>query len=176
MKTYVIASTEYEANMPDLFLMDENGNYYGVSEHSYAAWRNYPASVEYWIHAEGSDSGRFFNIDEVEANQEDVMKFDYLTKEYYRLGKDIDRLDEERKAVVGDCPCAFNFKSRKAYNMAWGEYIARLDEYNKNHTEIRDCMVKRSQLWKDRTKLFLTFSKKVAEAISDNENISRNED
>lgn len=34
MKIYVIASTEYEANMPDLFLMDENGIYYGVSEHS----------------------------------------------------------------------------------------------------------------------------------------------
>ena len=173
MKTYVIASTEYEANMPDLFLMDENGIYYGVSEHSYARWHDYPVSVEYWIHAEGSDSGRFFNIDEVEANQEDVMKFDDLTKEYYCLGKDIDRLCEQRKAVIGDYPCALNFKSRKAYNMACDDYIARLDEYNKNHTEIRDCMVKRSQLWEERSRLFLTFSKKIAEAISGNHNISR---
>ena len=55
-KFYVIASSEYEANMPDLFIMNDNGEYFGVSGHSYAAWHNYPKSINFWMGAEGSDA------------------------------------------------------------------------------------------------------------------------
>lgn len=123
MKIFVIASTEYEANMPDLFLMDEGGNYYGVSEHSYPKWHKFPKSIDYWRNAEGSDAGRWFNIDEVELSAELVEEFDKLTKVY-----------EETPPTE---------------------------------------MLKRRELWRQRTVLFCTFSKKVTEAISDNDNIKR---
>ena len=86
-KVYVIASSEYEANMPDLFLMDANGNYYGVSENSYAKWDDFPKSVDHWHCREGSDTDRRFHIDEVELPVEQVEKFEALTQQYKELNK-----------------------------------------------------------------------------------------
>ena len=59
-KFYVIASSEYEANMPDLFIMNDNGEYFGVSGHSYAAWHNYPKSINFWMGL-GSRKGRLLH-------------------------------------------------------------------------------------------------------------------
>ena len=54
---YVISSTEYEGNIPSMFLMDDNGNYFGAY-FGYPVWDNYPKNDEYWITKEGSDLGR----------------------------------------------------------------------------------------------------------------------
>ena len=92
---YVISSTEYEGNLPSMFLMDDNGNYFGAYT-GYPVWDNYPKNVEYWITREGSDLGRNFVIDQLELPTEAVWKYDALEKElsetegfdYYRLAQE----------------------------------------------------------------------------------------
>lgn len=164
-KFFVIASTEYEANMPDLFVMDADGNYYGVSEHSYAKWHNFPKSIDFWKNAEGSDAGRYFNIDEVELDVAQVVKFEIITAEY-------ERLDAETPKFELQYPIDSDYKTKKAYNQAVYDYTAAHEEWCKKSNIAYYVNTKRD-LWKQRTELFVTFSKKVYEAIKDNHNIKR---
>ena len=159
-KVYVIASSEYEANMPDLFLMDDDGNYYGVSNHSYADWHNYPKSINYWMGAEGSDAGRYFNIDEVELTQAQVDEFDRITKEYVRLAAETPTFELRY-------PASEDYKTKKAYNQAVNDYMVAHKEWCEK-SNIAYYVNTKTDLWKQRTKLFTTFSQKVYEAIKDN--------
>ena len=160
-KFYVIASTEYEANMPDLFVMDAEGNYYGVSGSSYVRWHNYPKSIDFWMGAEGSDAGRYFNIDEVELTQAQVDEFDRLTKEH-------ERLDAEMPDFELKYPERKDFKTKKAYNQAVNDHVAAYEEWIKKNNIAYYINTKRD-LWKQRTELFITFSQKVYEDIKDND-------
>ena len=162
-KFYVIASSEYEANMPDLFIINDNGEYFGVSGHSYAAWHNYPKSINFWMGAEGSDAGRYFNIDEVELAQAQVDKFDSITKEYARL-------DAETPTFELQYPVSRDYKTKKAYNQAVNDFMAAHEEWCKK-SNIGYYINTKRDLWKQRTELFITFSQKVYEAIKDNDNI-----
>lgn len=165
MKIYVIASTEYEANMPDLFLMDNDGNYYGVGKNSYARWQNFPKGIGHWMSAEGSDIDRRFNIEEVELPSDKVEEFDRITKEYAKL-------DDETPRFELFYPVLSEYKTKKAYQQA-------VDEFNEKHKEwcessnIRHYMAAKDELWRQRTTLFCTFSQKVYDAISDNDYIKR---
>lgn len=163
-KVYVIASTEYEANMPDLFLMDEEGNYYGVSQDSYAVWHKYPKSIDFWRAASGSDAGRRFNIDLVEIPQDKVDEFDRLTKEY-------DYLDQKTPRFEQEYPVLRDYKTKKEYNLAVSKFMDAhaiwAEESNVAH-----YIRKKSDVWTQRTELFITFSKNVYDAIKDNNCIS----
>ena len=163
MKIFVIASTEYEANMPDLFLMDAEGNYYGVSQHSYARWHNFPKSIDHWMNAEGSDAGRYFNIDEVELPTDKVEEFDRITKEYERLDADTPKFELTY-------PVRSDYKTKKAYQEATDDFMMKHDEWCKT-SGIQRYMTAKSDLWRQRTRLFCSFSEKVHEAISDNDHI-----
>ena len=156
MKVYVIASTEYEANMPDLFLMDAQGNYYGACKNGYVQFHNFPKDISFWMNTEGSDAGRYFNIDEVELPAEKVMEFDNITKKYYEL---LDNAPAEPS-----CPNLGDYKTKKDYNAAMDKHIARYAE-----SDFKEFLNRREELWAQRTELFLSFSDKVTESISDNE-------
>ena len=162
-KFYVIASTEYEANMPDMFVMSEAGEYFGVSAHSYAAWHNYPKNIDFWMNAEGSDAGRYFNIDEVELTQAQVDEFDRITKEYARL-------DAETPTYEPTYPVRSDYKTKKAYKDATDEFMAAYKAWCKDNN-IGYYIITKRNLWKQRTQLFIAFSQKVYEAIKDNDNI-----
>lgn len=164
MKIYVIASTEYEANMPDFFLMDDQGNYYGVNGNSYAVFNKFPKSIDYWFNAEGSDSGRYFNIDEVELTQQQVEEFDNLTKEFIKLNKETPKFDIPY-------PCSFGkWPSKKAYREA-------VDKWKEQHSEwaekvdLHNYTGRLDEIWKQRASMFLSFSQKVTESISNNDYI-----
>ena len=164
-KVYVIASSEYEANMPDLFLMDSDGNYYGVSVNSYVRWHNFPKSIDHWKNEEGSDAGRYFIIDEVELTTAQIEQFDNLTKEYSRLDAETPKFGEEYpNSIFG------GFKTKKAYNQAVETYMEHYCEWCKT-SNIGEYVSRKNELWKARTLLFITFSQKVYEAIKDNDNI-----
>ena len=162
-KVYVIASTEYEANMPDLFLMDQEGIYYGVTHNSYACWHDYPKSIEHWFDAEGSDKGRYFNIDEVELPVEQIEKFDAITKEYEQLSDSMPTFEHEY-------PFPSQYKTKKAYWEACEEHVKKYKEWLEENN-IPEYNMRKSALWTERTKLFCTFSSKVYEAIKDNDPI-----
>lgn len=165
MKTYVIASTEYKANMPDLFLMDENGNYYGVTDHSYALWDNFPKSVDHWHTREGSDAGRYFNIDEVELPAEKVERFEYLTQKHRELNKKIEEVAFPEKA-----PSSKDYKTYRSYIIASNKWLKRLDVWREEH-DFKNLLQQRADAWKERILLFTSFSQKVYEAIKYNNNI-----
>lgn len=166
-KFFVIASTEYEANMPDLFVMDADGNYYGVTDYSYALWDNFPKDVAHWQGREGSDAGRYFNIDEVELNIEDVSKFDQLTNEHKEVSKAIENVRFQEVP-----PCRTDYKSKNAYIAACRDWEAKYFAWSEAHG-IKTLMQTRREKWEARTRTFLTFSKKVTEALSDNHEIRR---
>ena len=159
-KVYVIASSEYEANMPDLFIMDADGFYYGVSDHSYARWHNFPKDINHWQNAEGSDGGRHFIIDEVELPKAQVVRFEILTAEYCRL-------DAETPTFDLQYPVSRDYKTKKAYNQAVNDFMAAHEEWSKK-SNIGYYINTKRDLWKQRTELFITFSQKVYEAIKDN--------
>ena len=163
MKAFVVASSEYKANWPDMFVMTEDGTYYGVSEVSYAKIRNFPKEICYWKNANSSDSDRGFFIDEVELDEADLVKFDEITREYYRLESEKPKHDEPR-------PERESFKTSKDYNKAIDEYIERYMSWF-NNSGARETMTKRENLWVERVKMFLSFSDKVASCISSNDNI-----
>lgn len=163
MKTYIIASTEYEANMPDLFLMDENGNYYGVSQHSYAQCDNFPKDVNHWAMREGSDKGRNFNIDCVDLDEEKVNLFNALTAEYAQL-------DAQQPTFGESCPLIADFKSMKSWNKACDEYNAKYLAWAKE-SNLAYFINRKREVWKQRTLLFCSFSSKVYDAIKFNDNI-----
>ena len=161
MKVFVIASTEYRANCPDMFLMDEQGNYYGAERSVYARHANYPKDINYWRNAEGSDSGRYFNIDEVELTQEQIDKYCEALKAYY------DKYDN--CPTFGESyPEQKNFKTKKAYKEAVDSYMAREAAWCKESNiaqHIRDTRA----LWFESIRIFCSFSAKVYEAIKDND-------
>ena len=166
-KFYVIASSEYEANMPDLFIMDADGNYYGVSDHSYARWHNFPKDINHWKNAEGSDGGRHFIIDEVELPKAQVVQFEILTAEYCKLDAETPKFGEEYpNRIFG------GFKSKKAYDQAVADYMAHYKTWCEA-SNIGEYIGRKNELWKARTLLFITFSQKVYEAIKDNDCIKR---
>ena len=165
MKIFVIASTEYEANMPDLFLMDAESNYYGVSQNSYASWHKFPKSIDHWMNAEGSDAGRFFNIDEVDIPTDQVEEFDRITKEY-------ERLDAETPRFELTYPAQKDYKTKKAYQEACDDFETQHSEWCKT-SGIQKYMSAKNELWEQRTRLFCSFSKKVRKAISDNNYIKQ---
>lgn len=162
MKIYVIASEEYRANMPDLFLMDELGNYYGVSANSYAAWHNYPKNIDHWLDATCSDADRYFHIDEVDMPQEKADEFDRITKEYQRIV-------DATPVFTEEYPNAFDkWPSKKAYREAVDAWMKRHAEWAEK-TDVTSYNSRKKELWSQRTAMFLTFSKKVAEEISEND-------
>lgn len=162
---FVIASTEYEMNMPDLFIMDEEGKYYGVTPNSYAQFRNFPKDAEFWATAQGSDAYRYFNIDKVELPVEKVEEFDRLTKE-------LEELTNAWPVFGRIYPTRKEFKSQKEYKRAENEWM---DEYRAwcAENDIKEYIRKDRELLANRTKLFCTFSEKVYNAIKDNDNIKR---
>ena len=162
---FVIASTEYELNMPDLFIMDEEGKYYGVTRNSYAKFHNFPKDAEFWATAQGSDAYRYFNIDKVELPIEKVEEFDRLTKEHEELKKawpEFGRIYPNR----GD------FKSQKDYKRAEDEWWDEYRTWSAEH-DMKSIIRKDRELWAKRTKLFCAFSEKVYDAIKHNDNIKR---
>lgn len=165
MKFYVIASTEYEANMPDLFVMDEEGNYYGALTESYPAWRGFPKDVDYWRNAEGSDAGRYFNIDEVELDIAQVEKFEAATRYYEQVRKDTPVFGKK-------FPMRSDFETKKAFNDAANKFTSEHDQWFRENN-VAWFMETASEVWKQRTELFLSFSEKVHEAISNNDHIKR---
>ena len=161
MKVFVIASTEYRANCPDMFLMDAEGNYYGVSEHSYASWKGFPKDINYWRNAEGSDSDRWFNIDEVELTAEQVEQFDSLTKEYAELSANAPQFSEQY-------PTQSDYKTKKAYKEAVDGFLARHEAWFKT-ANVKEHTIAMNETWSKRIRLFCTFSEKVYNAIKDND-------
>jgi hypothetical protein len=113
--------------------------------------------------AEGSDAGRYFNIDEVELTQAQVDEFDRITKEYARL-------DAETPIFELTYPVSRDYKTKKAYNQAVSEFMLAHDEWCKK-SNIGYYINTKRELWKQRTELFITFSQKVYEAIKNNDNI-----
>lgn len=163
MKTYIIASSEYRANFPDMFIMKEGGTYFGVSEYSYAKFHKYPTSVDFWRNAEGSDAGRYFFVEEVEITDEQIALFDSMTKKYYELDNLIPKNEENP-------PCRNEFKSSKSYERAFEEWHERYMVWIKEN-DIWRLRQEKDDIWVSRTKLFLSFSAKVAEFLSNNDNI-----
>lgn len=159
MKTYIIASTEYWGNMPDLFLMDENGNYYGVSTVSYAVMDKFPRSVEHWANREGSDAGRRFVIGCEDLDEAVVRKFDELTKEYEDLDRRTPHFEEEYPNLNSG-----EWKSRKAYRQACDEWMERHDAWVKE-SNIASFVRRMNDVWQERTELFASLSSAVYEAI-----------
>ena len=161
LKVFVIASTEYEANCPDMFRMDPQGNYYGVSPDSYAALRGFPKNINYWIDATCSDSDRFFNIDEVELPFEQVEQFDSLTQQYAELSAN-DPVFPEQYPTSGD------YKTKKAYKEAVDGFLARHEAWCKT-SNVKEHTNAKIDAWKKRIRLFCSFSAKVYNAIKHND-------
>lgn len=157
MTTYIIASSEYHGNMPDLFLMDEYGNYYGVSQHSYAAWDKFPVDVDHWKNRTCSDADRFFNIDCMDIPEEIVIRFDELTKEY-------ERLDKETPSFGEEYPVFSSFKTKKSYKEATDAWIERHSQWVKD-SNLAYYITRKREIWNERTQIFASLSPKVYEAI-----------
>ena len=163
MRAFIIASSEYKANWPDMFVMTEDGSYYGVSELSYAKFHKFPKEVGFWRNTEGSDAGRYFFVEEVEITDEQIALFDSMTKKYYELDNLIPKNEENP-------PCRSNFKSLKAYEKAFEEWHERYIVWIKEN-DIWRLRQEMNDVWVYRTKLFLSLSAKVTEFLSDNDNI-----
>lgn len=159
---YVIASTEYELNMPDLFVMDGDGNYYGAVKSSFPAIRNYPKNPDYWVTAEGSDAYRPFNIDKVWIPVAKVDEFDQLVK---ALERNKAEWPEFRKY-----PSPSDYKTKKDYKKATDDYMAEYKEWGKK-VNISKYWETENELSHKSRKLFCSFSEKVYEAIKDNDYI-----
>lgn len=64
MKAYRITSTECKANSPSVMLFMD-GKYYGDT--CYAMRDGFPKDIEHWKHAECSDAGRHFKVEEIDC-------------------------------------------------------------------------------------------------------------
>lgn len=162
MKFYTISSTEYEANLPDFFIMDADGNYYGVfspiSYTSYAQFYKFPKDVNFWRTAEGSDAGRHFIIDEVDIDESLVHEFEAVTREYEAVKASTPEFEKTY-------PSERNFRTKRAYKQAedawWAEHAAWCKKVN-----MPKYMNKREQLLTRRVVLFIGFSEKQRNALS----------
>jgi len=153
MRAYLITSTEYKYNSPDRFIMDVNGNYYGVMPHSYAIIREFPQSIEYWMNATCSDSDRFFNIHVVDLSAEQLAEFDGMTKEYIKM--------EENAPVFGEqYPDSMSkeWKSKKAYNEAVEGWMKRHNAWvEESKSDIAQFNIRMRELVQARIQLFKSF-------------------
>ena len=80
MKAYRITSTEYKANIPDVFLFCD-GHYYG--DMGYPNRDKLPNNIEHWRRAECSDAGRFFKIEELECPNTVILYLTLLMNKVY---------------------------------------------------------------------------------------------
>lgn len=151
MKAYLISSTEYPANTPDKFIMDENGNYYGVMNHSCAIFHNYPNNITFWETAECADSDRFFNIATADISKEQLDEFDSLTKEYLRIDAETPEFTEQYPDGMSS-----QWKSKKEYNDACKEWMRR-HEIWVIESNIASYITKKRVLLKERENLFNSF-------------------
>lgn len=162
MKVYVIASSEYRLNMPDMFVMDNDGNYFGVLPDSYAKFYDFPKSVEFWRSAECSDAGRRFIIDEVDVDADKVSRFDDLTKSYVSIAEGMPEFEEY--------PMPGDFSTKKEYVSACSDWDIRhrawMDEKN-----ISAFISRRDEVFNERTNVFCSLSERVYDGIKDNSNI-----
>lgn len=155
MKTYLITSTEYKYNEPDRFIMDDEGNYYGVGEHSYAIIRNFPKSIDYWKNATCSDSDRYFHIEEVELTQDQLEAFDSITKKYIENTKTAPVFGEQYPDGTSK-----EWKSKKEFNAAADAFIKRYEKWMVDNREA--CMLYRERehvLSDSRKRMFNSFRK-----------------
>lgn len=154
MRAYLITSTEYKYNEPDRFIMDENGNYYGVGEHSYAIFHNFPKSIDYWMSATCSDSDRFFDVVSVELNMEQLEAFDSITKEYINHPNSAPVFGEQYPDGMSN-----EWKSKKAYNAAVEEWMKRHDAWvAENRNNIIEYRERERELSQERKRMFASFS------------------
>jgi hypothetical protein len=153
MRAYLITSTEYKHNNPDRFIMDENGNYYGVGEHSYAISRNFPKSIDYWMTATCADSDRYFNIVSVELTMEQLEAFDNITKEYIANTATAPVFGEQYPDSTSK-----EWKSKKQYNAAAKDFIKRYEAWMTEHRdECKAYRERESRLANERKSLFDSF-------------------
>lgn len=156
MKFYLIQSTEYKANEPSRFIMDENGKYYGCQgvDGCYARIHNYPANPEYWKTATCADADRYFSVWEKELTIEDVQKFDELTAEYIRLDEETPSFAEPHPGSHRD-----DYKSKKIYEAAVNEWLERYMTWQKE-SGIAEYTTRRQAVNKERTELFIELREK----------------
>lgn len=153
MKCYLITSTEYKHNTPDRFIMDENGIYYGVDEHSYAISSNFPKSIDYWLTATCADSDRYFNVVSVELTKEQLEAFDNITKEYIANSGTAPEFCEQYPDGRSQ-----EWKSKKEFNAAVDAYMKRYMDWMEEHRdEIKACIDRERELLDERYRLFLSF-------------------
>lgn len=154
MRAYLITSTEYKYNSPDRFIMDENGNYYGVGEHSYAIARNFPQSIDYWMTATCADSDRYFNIVSAELTMEQLEAFDKITKEYINHSNSAPVFGEKYPDSMSQ-----EWKSKKEYNAAVAEWMKRHDAWVcENKSNIIRYREREAELSLQRKLMFASFS------------------
>lgn len=155
MKTYLIRSTEYKFNTPDRFIMDENGNYYGVMPHSYAIFHNFPKSIDFWMTSTCSDSDRFFYIESVDLTDEQLEEFDGITKDYLRMKEEIPVFGEQYPDGLSK-----EWKTKKAYHEAVEDYMLRYNAWREaNRNKLESTINGTRSLLQERTRLFKSFSK-----------------
>jgi len=85
MKAYRITSTEYCANIPDVFMMTEDGLYYG--DRGYPNRDGFPKDVEHWKTAACSDVDRRFKVEEIDvpdSTMRALNEIDYQFNQYKR--------------------------------------------------------------------------------------------
>lgn len=116
MKSFRITSSEYQANIPSVFLFVE-GQYYGCLE--YPKLKNYPQDVDFWRTATGSDSDRFFNVEEVEVSEEQIV-------EMVRMHEDMELKRAKLKEYA-----QYRFNATKEEREADNQYNIETAKYNR---------------------------------------------
>lgn len=116
MKSFRITSSEYQANLPSVFLFVE-GQYYGCLE--YPKFNNYPQDVDFWRTATGSDSDRYFNVEEVEVSEEQIA-------EMVRMHEDMELSKAQLKEYI-----RYRFNASKEELEADRQYNIEISKYNR---------------------------------------------
>lgn len=133
--------------------MDENGNYYGVMQHSYAVLRNFPKSIDYWKSSTCADSDRYFHVVSVDLSESQLQEFESVTNEYTKLQNETIEFGEQYPDSRSN-----EWKTKKAYNEAVKDYMARHDAWiAENRDKIHEIYERKSNLWKERVRLFQSF-------------------
>ncbi len=154
MRAHLITSTEYKYNEPDRFIMDENGSYYGVGEHSYATLHKFPKSIHFWMTATCADSDRFFNVVSVELTKEQFEAFDRITKEYINHSNSAPLFGEQYPNGMSN-----EWKTKRAYNAAVEEWMKRHDAWAaENRNNIIEYRERERELYQERKRMFASFS------------------
>ena len=153
MRYFAIKSTEYHANTPDTFLMDQEGNYYGVQDpFSYARARNYPKDVDYWRTATCSDADRFFTVSEISITKADALAFDQVTKRAAEVSESIPVCPFK----LDDIP--LQGRGKKASDKRFAEYWEKYNAWSQANG-IREKVMESRRLDCERRTMFYTFLK-----------------